>query len=220
MKQIAQVGLEMLARYLQGELGSAVEVRERWFGPEESFDRPKVSCVLVGEPEHLPVQNQVTKSTATVDPNTKLYTWRVNVVRQALQLDAYAPHEAKLDELSVAIMAALRRGEGYTLDASHVPAGVTPIYWGNPVRDGIILALDPASTYDGFAAFLFDGATPIQDAEGARTRDWRAMWRGELGVDLLIQAESPRIARILLSQKTGIGELGTGSNETTEIEEP
>lgn len=216
MRQIAQAAIEELARYLGQEL-PGVEVRDRWFGPEESFERPKISVNLAGEPEHIQVLPTVTKVVPTTGEN-RLYTWRVNVLRQAIQLDLYAEYQATLDEASAALQTALRRGEGYTLDAAHVPPGVDAVYWGEPTRDGIILALDPAKGYAGFAAFSFDGGTPIADSVGAMTRDWREMWRGELGVDLLVTAETVRLARILLSQQTGIGELGSATTEETELE--
>lgn len=191
VEQAAQTALQV---YLQNELdpqfGGGTErciVSDSWPEPDSGLPRRAVSIIPAGEREDLHVQEQDLRR-EDLAGNLKLYTWRVAACRQPIQLDVWATYAAQRDDLLARLQDSLRKGERFTLNKPN----------GNPVRDGVLLALDPTLGFQGFADCVFEGPRKMDTARSGREREYRASILGYIDVDLTVQAPSALLARVLL----------------------
>jgi hypothetical protein len=112
-----------------------------------------------------------------------------------MQLDVWATSFAQCDDLLARLDDAMNAGIGATL------SGVVNA---DPFRDGTLVALDPASGFDGFADFVFDGEEDDQTPAQSGRDEWRATLRGECAVNRTITKTLPRLAAMTLRLKTRV----------------
>jgi len=164
-------------------------VSDRWPEPDSGLPKRAVSIIEAGQREDTWVQEQDIAVVMQPDNVTGLYTFRVAACRQPLQLDVWADYNAQRDELVALLDDFLHKGERFTLNQPN----------GNPVRDGVLLALDPTSGYSGFCDFTFDGPRKLDTNASPRVREYRSSSAGFCDVDLTVQALTPKLARVLMT---------------------
>src|SRR6187402_725104 len=152
---IEQAAMTRLRDYLQAELTSVYGggdrekcvVSDTWPAADSGLPFRAVTVLAAGDREDTNVQEQDIRKEA-FDGHLKLYTWRVACCRQPVQLDVWSKAGAHRDDLVARLGDILRRGERYTCSVPN----------GNPVRDGVLLELDPnKSGYRGFVDCTFEG---------------------------------------------------------------
>lgn len=186
MVSIEQAAVNALQAYLQTALGSSVKVSKRWPNPDKNLPPLAVTILPSGEPTRTFVQPQDISSVAGSDAGKRLYRWFVCESAQPIQLDCWATaHHAALDDLRAKVDAALMAGD--RRDTYPIPGPVT-------------LALLTADGWTGTADFFFDGFTVLQTPDTEQQNEYRAMCAGQARVALYIDAETPRLARIILQQ--------------------
>ncbi len=207
VEQAAQTALQV---YLQAEMDAQYSggperciVSDSWPEPDSGLPRRAVSIIPAGPRDDMYVQEQDIRreDLAGPDSNPKLYTWRVAACRQPIQLDIWSTYASHRDDLLARLQDSLRKGQGHTLG---IPNSM-------PVRDGVLLALDPASGFRGFADYTFDGPSKTDTARSPRVREYRASIMGFIDVDLTVKAPSARLARVLLQFALGSTTPGQAS---------
>jgi hypothetical protein len=186
-----------LAAYLQTAMDERLDgviVTPDWPDPDQPLAQRAVSVITAGPRADAQVDLSVTdyEELVPADPVRRRYRWRVKACTQGIQLDVWATSAVDRQAIRAALDEALHAGPSVTLGL----AGSMP------VRDGVLLALDPETGHEGFAEFTFD-APEDTDGEALRAREYRATYPGEAQAILEVVAESPRMAEIALSVALG-----------------
>lgn len=192
---IQQAAANALGAHVATKLGAGVDVSYEW--PVGPLPAKAVTVLLAGPPKDEYLQPSVVSSQAVANPNHRLYRWRVLERTQPLQLDVWAQYQATRDDMIAALDVALNTGFGTA---------------GDPVGNGLVLALGDGWT--GRADFVFEGPDVDNGPEAARQSEWRATYRGEARVALYVDAESAKMAQIILKQQLGITTTVTASGAT------
>lgn len=187
-----------LRRYLQAEfdadpawVGKPVVVDERWPEPDSDLPERAVTIITAGEREDSwlsSIDNAVRVTPVSGSSTDVDVTWRVAACEQPIQLDVWATSSVERDSLLADLDRYLHKGEKYTLG---IPTG-------RPVRDGVLLALSADDGHQGFADFTFEGHRSLDQGEGLREREYRAIIRGTAAVDLCVVTREKRMLRVLL----------------------
>jgi hypothetical protein len=186
MVSVEQAAANALQAYLQTALGSGVKVRNRWPNPDKNLPPLAVTILLAGDPTRSWVQPHDISSQSGTSLGKRLYRWLVCESSQPLQIDCWATANAPaLDDLRGRVDAALMAGD--QRDTFPVPGPVT-------------LSLLTADGWTGTADFFFDGFTVLQTPDTEQENEFRALCRGEARVAIYADAETPRLARIILQQ--------------------
>jgi len=209
MASIQQAALTALQRWFQLRI-RGVEVNDRWPEPDQPLDpKPSISIVLAGKRIDDKIGQDTWKMVPIAgSPSMALYYWNGRACRQPLQIDVWARRQSDRDKLVQRDEEELNRGTRFTLNDPH----------GDPIRDGVLLKLDPAEGHEGFADFTFEGSD-LTDTSGhdARERDYRGMIAGHVDVNLSLKAESPRMLTVRLRAALGEGQLGSGGTDSHDI---
>jgi len=189
MVSLEQAAANALQAYLQTALGSGVKVRNRWPNPDKNLPPLAVTILLSGDPTRTWVQpNDISSSTGT-SAGKLLYRWHLGESVQPLQIDCWATANAPaLDDLRAKVDAALLGGNRAEL---------------YPIPGPLSLALQSADGWTGTIDFYFDGFTVLQTPDTEQENEFRALCRGEARVAIYVDAETPRLARIILKQILG-----------------
>jgi hypothetical protein len=187
---VAYLTVQLVAVFGEGKV--LVEDRFPEAGPP-MFDktlRRRVTVICAGEREDLFVQANVVRAKPISSSEKVRMGWRMKACRQPLQLDLWATTSVELQELMAEVDVALHQGPGVTLGLTNA----------DPVRDGVLLALNPDTGHEGFTDVFFEGPSIVNDGAEQQQRECRAMYRGALDVDLVVEAISPTMARIKLRE--------------------
>lgn len=189
---IEQAAQNALARWIAREL-PGVTVWERW--PEANVRLPpRAITVLRAGPRHDELIDPEPIKRVDI-PNARgraVFTWRMRACTQPIQLDVWATSDCARDDL-------LARLEP-VLNASKVRSMPTlGIVGGDPVEHGLALLL--ADGWEGFASYLFDSPADTNTPDAVQRSEYRATYRGSAAMQLTIDAESPRLARVVLHAK-------------------
>lgn len=184
MLTVEQAAVNALCIYLRSKLSPtpvpALKIQGRW--PEDN--RPVlpigITVSMAGPREDEMVDPQMVASVPTTGQK-KLYTWRIRSSRQPLQLDVWTQYEAARDDLVARLDTALN-----TVTTTAEPAHGVSL----PLLDGWA----PAITN-----IWFEGPQPMnpQDDQVQRTQ-YRTMFLGTAVIDVTVQAETARMASIVL----------------------
>ena len=114
-----------------------------------------------------------------------LYRWLVFEVTQPIQIDCWATKPGARTDLRKRVTDALNAGN--QAEAYPVPGS------------GLALALGDGWT--GTADYTFKGFSNLDNPDAAQQNEYRSIAHGEARVALYIDAETPRLANIILRQK-------------------
>lgn len=188
---VQQAGMNALATWLaaQSEL-AGVKIFDRWPEADQKLPARGISLLMAGAPEDTYVHNELVEVTAAAgnEVDTK---WWAKVRRQNIQLDVWARDDMGRDDILAIWDELSHKGPLYTLGS----------VGGDPISDGITLALDEAEYgHEGFASFTFDPPILEDNASLRQRREFRATIPGILDVSLHVTARTPKIARAILQQ--------------------
>lgn len=174
--------------------GKGVVVSDHW---PDSNNLPEYSIsILKAGARQDERQQALLVSSEVLDATTGLYTYRVAACEQPIQLDVWSTSEVGRESIEASLDDYLHRGERFTLGIETAQA----------TRDGLLVALDPADGHTGFADCSFSGPSDADTGEAHSRSEFRSMYRGDISVELCVQARERRHLRTVLS-------LALGENE-------
>lgn len=115
----------------------------------------------------------------------RYYHWRIRACELPLQLDVWGKYEKFRDEILADLEPAL-----------NVDATPARLDGGDPVRNGVLLSLQDGWEHT-VADVLFDAPSLEDSEDAALTGTWRATYRGTADFNLLVRAQSARLARVV-----------------------
>jgi hypothetical protein len=180
---VQQAAVDALVAYLAEELPE-VTVTGHWPDSEADLPEKAITVLLAGKRVDEATEARVTAIDGAGDRRT--FTWIVKAATQGLQIDVWARYDTARDELLAELDDLLNRGEAYTLHGGTVGIG-----FGDPTRDGLLLALDPTSGHEGFADFTFDGPSLGDTAERVLRHEYRATITAEAAFVLTVKTTVP-----------------------------
>lgn len=193
---VQQASLNALERWLleQDEIVDRdIFVRAQWPEPDQPLPTGQsITLLLAGQPDDLFTQEQLVAVKPVQGSDVTIDTvWRMKVRRQPIQVDLWSNFATERDELEAIWDILSHRGIGYTI----------PGTFGDPVRDGLLLKLDPdADGHEGYADFTFDPPQRADTANARQQREFRSTINGTLEVVLCVTARTAKIARIIVEQ--------------------
>jgi hypothetical protein len=196
---VQQAAANALRTYLQSQMdlregSGAVVVLDRWPPSGELAQPRSISVITAGEREDVykaGLQAELVRQ-SSVNSTTGLYTWRVAACSQLVQLDVWATYDVALDEMLADLDQAFRQGTSVTLGLTN----------GMPFREGVLLAM--GDDWQGFVDCTLEGGPNVHHSNEAHvTNEHRATLRCRLDMDLTLQAQSPKLLRVLLEQTLG-----------------
>lgn len=174
----------------QAEL-SGVLCDDRWPEPDTELPDRMITILHAGERQDERIPEELVRVDDLTGVQARCY-WRVKACRQPLQLDVWARYSTHRDDILANLDDVLHKGTLITLGS------------GDPVRDGPLLQLDEANDgHFGYADFTFDGFRMLDGADQHRQNEYRATCNGHVDVELVVSAETAKIARILLEMSLG-----------------
>lgn len=176
-----------LARHLATQLGGSVKVSKQWPAPERKLPELAVTVIQAGDSTHTLVQAEDISHQAGSSAGKYLYRWLVLEVTQPLQVDCWATTPPARSDLRKRLTDALNKGR------------MADTY---PIPGGLVLSLDPAlDGWTGYVDYAFpDGISNLDVPDAAQQSEYRAIAHGWAHASLYIDAETPRLARIILKQ--------------------
>jgi hypothetical protein len=156
---------------------------------------PKVLTLLdSGEATDEMVLIQATNFSA-VDAVTGLYTWDVLERTQPFQMDLWVQSEPERNSCRARLDDCLHAGTLFTLGA------------GDPVRDGVLLQLDPLvdDGWNGYVDYTFEGWDNHDTEDSIRRAEYRSTCNAISRFVLQVKATSPRLAQVFLHQQFNDG---------------
>lgn len=180
---VQQAAVDALVAYLSEELPE-VTVTGHWPDSEEELPERAITVLLAGKRVDEATEARVTAIEGTGVNRT--FTWIVKAATQGLQIDVWARYDTARDDLLAQLDDLLNRGESYTLHGGSVGLG-----FGDPTRDGVLLALDPTSGHEGFVDFTFDGPSLGDTAERVLRHEYRATITAEAAFVLTVKTTVP-----------------------------
>jgi hypothetical protein len=192
---VQQAAVNALVEYLTEELED-VTVTGHW--PDSEADLPElaITILLAGKRVDDATDARVVAIEGTGVNRT--FTWIVKAATQGLQIDVWAKYDTSRDDLLARLDDLLHRGEAYTLPSGSIANGI-----GDPVRDGLLLALDPTSGHEGFADFTFDGPSLGDSAERVLRHEYRATITAEVSFVLTVKTTVPLLQIAGLRMRAG-----------------
>jgi hypothetical protein len=192
---IEQAGVNALRTYLAAQLPDVI-VSDEWPNPDEALPEKAITILKIGAREETRAEPRVVKSEPLMvgdppaeDPVLRVYTWRVKLIKQTIQLDIWSQYEVVRDDISARLDEALSQGPAVTIDPTNINL--------DDFRDGILLALGDG--HPGFADYMFDGDDCVDEAGAAQRSEFRATRLGYISAPLTIQKTQPKIAHVGLS---------------------
>lgn len=193
MKSVEQAACDALKVFLAAEF-PGVAVSQRWPAADKPLPSKAISILRIGARKDFEIDKALTKITPIPNTNTVTARYRVKSCTQGVQLDVWSTNGADRDSLQYQLDQSLNKGTLYTIDPTVV--GISR----SVVRDGPLVALDPASGHEGFADFTFEGGMIPDTPETIGKSEFRATYQGELSVILEVTATTPLLLRIALQQ--------------------
>lgn len=186
---IGQAAANALATYLASQLPSSILVQSRW--PEQSVVVPgktsgKTAVVTVYRQgkrtrEETLGTNLIQSSTPipATTPQQYYLLFAIGQVIQPLQLDVWCTSDIDRDQTIDFLDTALNVGWNQTLG----PVGTTGVGWSvtaddDPVRDGLVLPLNPNDGYTGVAEVVFDDPEIDDSPDSVSAMNYRAFYSG------------------------------------------
>jgi hypothetical protein len=111
---------------------------------------------------------------------------------QPLQLDVWAHTDTERDDLLARLEPALNASK-----AKSMPS--LALVGTDPVEQGIALLLSDG--WEGFVSYWFDEPQLTDTPDAVQRSEYRATYHGSAAMQLTIDAESPRLARLRLQQR-------------------
>jgi hypothetical protein len=186
---IGQACSNALAKWLASQLPASILVQARW--PEASVVAPgaasgKTAVVTVhrqGKRTGHDLLGRGTMASSQPIPNTIPQQYYLLIefgqITQPLQLDVWCATDVDRDQTIDFLDDALNVGWEETLG----PVGTSGVGWSvtasdDPVRDGLLLPLDPNDGYAGLATVLLESPEIQDDAESVAASNYRAFYSG------------------------------------------
>lgn len=167
------------AAFLSGD--SAVVVSCRWPEPDHRLPAMAITVLLAGKPTDEVLQPHMVSS-RSVSTTQLLARWQVLERTQPLQLDVWARYDVVRDAMVAALDQVLNLGS--------MPRSVP----GDP------LVLDLADGWAGKVALEFGGPNNTDAPNAAQASEYRSTYEGEARAVLYVDAKTPKLASIRLSQ--------------------
>ncbi len=189
---IEQAAQTALARWIAQELRD-VPVRDRW--PEANVRLPAktVTVLRAGSRRDEALDPVVLKSAPVAGASGRvLFTWRMRACTQPLQLDVWAHSDVARDDLLARLEPVLNASKARSMPALKLSGA-------DPVEHGLALLL--ADGWEGFASYWFDEPSLTDTPDAVQRSEYRATYRGSAAMQLTLDAESPRLARVALQQR-------------------
>lgn len=189
---IEQAAQNALARWIARELPD-VPIGERW--PEANVRLPArtITVLRAGSRRDEALDPVAIKSVAVVgSPRRALYTWRMRACTQPLQLDVWAHSDVARDDLLSRLEPVLNASRARSLAPLRVAQA-------DPVEHGLALLLSDG--WEGFVSYWFDEPALTDTPDAVQRSEYRATYRGAAAMQLTLDAESPRLARMALRQR-------------------
>jgi len=165
--------------FLSGD--STVVVSCRWPEADQKLPPMAITVLLAGKPTDEILQPRMVSS-RNIDSVSMLSRWQVLERMQPLQLDIWAQYDVVRDALVAALDQALNIGS--------MPYSVP----GDP------LVLDLADGWTGKVAFDFGGPANQDGPNAVQVSEFRSTYEGEERAVLYVDAKTPKLASIRLSQ--------------------
>ncbi|HEX7464108.1 MAG TPA: hypothetical protein VF382_04330 [Actinomycetota bacterium] len=180
---VQQAAVDALVAYLTTQL-DGVTVSGEWPASEAELPELAVTVLMAGrrQDQHADATVVAVEGAGT----TRVFVWRVKTATQGLQLDVWGRYPATRDDILAQLDEALNKGPLYTLTD-----GSFDLVAGEPTRDGVLLALAPASGHEGYVDFTFDGPTLGDSSERSIRNDYRATITGEAAMVLAVRTSNP-----------------------------
>lgn len=133
----------------------------------------------------------------------RIYVWRIRSCEQPVQLDVWATYHGSREDI-------VARLEPLLNAAPSESAGVDD---DDPVRNGVLVQLGDG--WSGTADFLFEKPRRTDTTNSKKQNEYRATYAGVAEFWLLIKAQSPRMARLALTQTTedAVGGVATTTSD-------
>jgi len=195
MPTVQQAAVNALVEYLTEELDD-VTVTGHWPDSEAELPERAITVLQAGKRVDEVVDARVVAVSGTGANRT--FTWTVKAATQGLQLDVWTRYDTARDDLLALLDEVLHRGEAYTLHDGDVAIG-----FGDPVRDGLLLALDPTSGHEGYVDFTFDGPSLGDNAERSLRHEYRATITAEAAFVLTVKTTVPLLQIAGLRMRAG-----------------
>ena len=202
---IGQAACNALAAWLRTALTSDVIVFERW--PEASEDlfstgstpaRAVVTIVRVGARTRLSVVSLPTiDAISAIVAGQFTVTFRVGAFIQPVQLDVWAKTDDDRDDIIAQLDVALTAGVNATIPSA--PAG------DDPVRDGVLVAMNPSDGFAGNIDFFLDEPAITDSPESVARSEYRATYFGEARGPFVRSVLVPPMLALKLKQQLYVG---------------
>ncbi len=203
---IEQACVNALKTYLESRLApyttphvTSFKISEEWPAPDAKLPRLAITILKVGERQETHVQPEVVDVQpamvgAPPAPHAILrdYRWRVKLIQQPLQLDVWSTYPAIRNDIAARIDEALHQGPAVTLNE---PSNISL----DDFRDGLLLALNPATGHIGHADYQFEGFVIDDTADDVQRNEYRATRTGSVSAALTIVKRMPRMANISIA---------------------
>jgi hypothetical protein len=192
MVSIEQAAQNALARWIAQELRD-VPVRDRW--PEANVRLPAktVTVLRAGSRRDEVLDSVAIKSAPVAGASGRaLFTWRMRACTQPLQLDVWAHSDVARDDLLARLEPVLNASKARSMPALKLSGA-------DPVEHGLALLL--ADGWEGFASYWFDEPSLTDTPDAVQRSEYRATYRGSAAMQLTLDVESPRLARVALRQR-------------------
>lgn len=160
---------------------STVTVSCRWPEPDQKLPAMAITVLLAGKATDEILQPRLVSS-RNIDSVSLLARWQVLERMQPLQLDIWAQYDVVRDALVAALDQVLNLGS--------MPYSVP----GDP------LVLDLADGWTGKVAFDFGGPANQDGPNAVQVSEYRSTYEGEARAVLYVDAKTPKLASIRLSQ--------------------
>jgi len=183
---VEQAACNALKAFLASEFPDA-KVTGRWTAADKPLPDKAITILCVGPRKDREISRYVVK-TVNTSPTAANVTFRTKACTQGVQLNVWATSGAVRDDLRARLDVSLNKGPFFTLGK------------GDLLRDGPLVALNPADGHEGFADFTFDGPMQPDTPTSIARNEFTSVIQGELAVILELTLTTPRLLRMNLQQ--------------------
>lgn len=181
---------------------SDLRVESRWPDPQKQLPPRAITVTRIGARRDVAVYGEDAECLgkgADIDATTALYEWSVRACAQTMQIDIWAVDDFARDDLKARLDVVLNGGS--------TPTGTANV---NPVGGSLLVDLPAEDGWDGARADIIFGDSEDTDSpETTATNEYRATVKGEAWFTLSIQAQSPKLLRVLIAERLRDDDLET-----------
>lgn len=178
---IGQASRSALADWLRSQLLSDITVFDRWPEPGTVLPPKAVSVILRGRRSGPDVCGLAVGPVVPQGPNSVAVVFEAGNFVQPMQLDVWAKSDVERDDIIAQLDVALNAGEGKVFG------------FGDPVRDGLLLAFRPVDGFDGYVDYWFDDVAIDDMPDTVQRGEFRATYLGEARGALERSAVAPKM---------------------------